>query len=728
MEKSKEKFNYDEFIQELTCQFDSLFESALRGNERISGLLTTEDIGVKKILQGNSKKISSIQRKISNILEIFANEKDEKEFEKDSIDINKEISDILAYIEKKIPGKKTVLETNLAPGLPLVSVNRKLFRKWFFWCIARLYRIAAVTHISAETFDDSGRVRLVIRPVQTSDTIGDVWKGIDWLCAERYFNTDRGQVKVSKDKGLSVIFGPLEKGSNGKEGIVDARHEGAKSIINKIRKGIDLPTLSPVATRIINMAIDDETSAREIAGVITVDPALTAKLLRVVNSPLYGLRKEITTLHQAISLLGMKAVRTLSLSISLVNTFPKKNSGGFNFDKFWEQSIASAIASKITAQKLKSEFFEEAFICGLTHNIGSLVLANFYPDEYGRIIDQHYNKGEDLISLEMELWDVNHAMVGYEAFTRWEMPKIFAETVLYHHEPEKVRNGNSQLELLTKIVYLSELVSQVFFEKDQGSHLDELKEAYKKLVDLDESNVDEIMMHVSNEILVVAKDFELEATQPADYAEILQSAVKKLELLNLDYEHMNRELTTAKEKAEGLTAQLRQAAKKLTEQATKDGLTGLYNHRFFYDMAVKEFSKAVRHKQPLCCLMIDLDLFKKVNDTYGHREGDKILRHAGKLFKSALRNGDIAARYGGEEFALLLPMTSLKEGAKAAERIRKTFEETQFTEKITKGKITISIGVSCLQKKNFKSHRDFIVAADKALYRAKHSGRNRVES
>ena len=143
---------------------------------------------------------------------------------------------------------------------------------------------------------------------------------------------------------------------------------------------------------------------------------------------------------------------------------------------------------------------------------------------------------------------------------------------------------------------------------------------------------------------------------------------------------------------------------------------------------MKEFSKAVRHKQPLCCIMIDLDFFKKVNDTYGHREGDKILRHAGKIFKSALRDGDIAARYGGEEFALLLPMTPLKEAATAAERIRKTVEETQFSEKIAKGKITISVGVTCLQKNNFKSHKDFIEAADKALYRAKHSGRNRVES
>ena len=727
MGKNKEQYKGGEFIQELTDRFDNSFKSVLRENRRVLGLITKEDLGVKKMLQIHSKKISGIQRQVNNVLEVFAHGKDEKVFARDSIDVNKEISDLLAYIEKNAPGKKTVQETDLASGLPPISVNRKLFRKWFFWCIARLYRNPAVTHMSAKTANDSGSVRIVIRPVHSSETIGDVWKGIDWLCAKLYFNSEQGLVKVTNDRDLSVTFAQLETESNGEKDILDVRHEEARSIISKIRSGIDLPTLSPVAIRIINMAMDDETSTREIADVVTVDPALTSRLLRVVNSSLYGLRKEITTIRQAVALLGMKAVRTLSLSISLVNTFPKKNSGGFDFDEFWEQAIASAIASRITAKKLKSKFFEEAFICGLTHNIGSLVLANFYPEEYDRIIDQHYNKGEDLVSLEMKSWGVNHAIVGYEAFTRWEMPKIFAETVLYHHEPEKAQNEAAPLGLLTKIVYLSDLVSRVLFEKDQGSHLDELKNAYKTMVDLDESSVDEIMRHVSQEILVVAKDFEVEAT-PVDYADILQSAVKKLELINLDYEQMNRELTTAKDKAEGLTVQLKKAAEKLAEQATRDGLTNLYNHRFFYDMVVKEFSNAVRYKQPLSCIMIDLDFFKKVNDTYGHREGDEVLRYAAKLFKSTLRDGDIAARYGGEEFALLLPVTPLEEAVKTAERIRKVVRETRFTEKISKGKITISVGVSCLQDNNLKSHKDFIEAADKALYRAKHSGRNRVES
>ena len=106
MEKSKKQSKDGELIQEFTYRMNSLFESALRESRRISGLLTTEDIRVKEILQVHSKKISNIQGKISNILEIFTYEKDEKEFEKDSIDINKEISVILAHIEKKSPGKR----------------------------------------------------------------------------------------------------------------------------------------------------------------------------------------------------------------------------------------------------------------------------------------------------------------------------------------------------------------------------------------------------------------------------------------------------------------------------------------------------------------------------------------------------------------------------------------------------------------------------------------------
>jgi len=152
-----------------------------------------------------------------------------------------------------------------------------------------------------------------------------------------------------------------------------------------------------------------------------------------------------------------------------------------------------------------------------------------------------------------------------------------------------------------------------------------------------------------------------------------------------------------------------------------DGLTGLYNHRHFQEQLEVEVKRAQRYDLALSLIMIDLDHFKEFNDTYGHLEGDSLLRKIAQILKSSLRETDLVARYGGEEFAVILPETD-KEGASiAAERVRKTVSEQTFGE--VGAKMTISLGVAsypddaCLRA-------DLIRQADEALYRAKREGRN----
>jgi diguanylate cyclase (GGDEF)-like protein len=165
---------------------------------------------------------------------------------------------------------------------------------------------------------------------------------------------------------------------------------------------------------------------------------------------------------------------------------------------------------------------------------------------------------------------------------------------------------------------------------------------------------------------------------------------------------------------------------KVNELATTDGLTGLNNRRSFFELAENEFDRFKRYKYPLSAFMIDIDHFKKVNDTYGHAIGDKVLVHLAQKLRDLLRNADIIGRYGGEEFVVLLPESNLEASTKVAERIRKTIEaETIKTDKFGDISITISIGVS-----NFTSKAEDLASvidnADKALYEAKKDGRNRV--
>ena len=169
--------------------------------------------------------------------------------------------------------------------------------------------------------------------------------------------------------------------------------------------------------------------------------------------------------------------------------------------------------------------------------------------------------------------------------------------------------------------------------------------------------------------------------------------------------------------------------KRTEKLAFTDPLTELFNHRYFQETLQHEFVRTNRYQKPLSLMIIDIDFFKKFNDTYGHLVGDKVLKHVAKIFKSSIREQiDTVARYGGEEFAVILPETSIEGAAKFAERIRSKVEESRIPEGDKLLSVTLSIGVACTLVTNCPKTSDLIESADQALYKAKASGRNQVQT
>lgn len=166
---------------------------------------------------------------------------------------------------------------------------------------------------------------------------------------------------------------------------------------------------------------------------------------------------------------------------------------------------------------------------------------------------------------------------------------------------------------------------------------------------------------------------------------------------------------------------------RLEKLAITDYLTGIYNIRYFYHRIIEEFSRSQRYDFPISCLMLDIDHFKKINDIYGHKTGDLVLREFAQLIKKHSRKSDVVARYGGEEFIMLLPQTSLEGALLEAERIRTSIDGHVFKSFKETRKLTISIGIASYPNKKIKSHDDLISCSDDALFNAKKSGRNKVE-
>jgi diguanylate cyclase (GGDEF)-like protein len=171
--------------------------------------------------------------------------------------------------------------------------------------------------------------------------------------------------------------------------------------------------------------------------------------------------------------------------------------------------------------------------------------------------------------------------------------------------------------------------------------------------------------------------------------------------------------------------ELRESEKRYKELSITDGLTNLYNSRHFYTILELEIKRAHRYRRALALLMIDIDDFKRFNDTYGHQAGDKVLAQTGTVIRSALRETDTGYRYGGEEFAVILPETVGPGAVQLAERIRKELAAMPISLKAkTNDHITASMGVSELQEKDELS--EFVKRADENLYAAKKEGKNRV--
>lgn len=195
-------------------------------------------------------------------------------------------------------------------------------------------------------------------------------------------------------------------------------------------------------------------------------------------------------------------------------------------------------------------------------------------------------------------------------------------------------------------------------------------------------------------------------------------------VLATSFNRMSHELADLYEELEQSHATMSEQAQQLRELSVRDGLTGLYNRRHFSEQAHQLFNQSIRYDKPLTVLLADIDHFKAINDTWGHSTGDRVLRRVAQALASGLRESDLLARYGGEEFVVMFPETGPEEAWRLAERLRQIIEQIDWQDLSDSMAVTLSLGLdSDIGRVSVDAMLD---AADRNLYRAKESGRNRV--
>ncbi len=236
-----------------------------------------------------------------------------------------------------------------------------------------------------------------------------------------------------------------------------------------------------------------------------------------------------------------------------------------------------------------------------------------------------------------------------------------------------------------------------------------------------------IMITGSTEEEHLRQAFEAGAT---DYIEKPFKGVELLARINAAL-RLKAEIDHRKKQAEELgqlAEQLRKANEQLRQLSFQDGLTGLYNRRYFDDFLAREFKRALRNQTSLALIMIDIDFFKSYNDRFGHQKGDECLRRIAATFALVIhRSHDLIARYGGEEFAVVLPETDIQGAMAVAENLRRRVEQLNLSHPGSPyGVVTISEGVAAAVPQAGDQAEKLLEAADAALYHAKRAGRNRV--
>ena len=453
-----------------------------------------------------------------------------------------------------------------------------------------------------------------------------------------------------------------------------------QALLERLKGSPQLPSLPAIALKAVELARKENVNISEIAELISNDAALSTKILKTVNSSFYGLPKQVSTISHALVILGLQAVKTLALGFSLLSNLKKGQTGDFDYLGFWRRSIYSAVSGKLLARKLGLVQQEEAFLAGLLGDIGILVMHRVIGPEYDAII-QHTNGDSDLlVRLCQAKFDLDHAAVGGMLTEFWQLPPVLSTPVRLHHDPAGLAQADAQIRPLAEAVYVAMICGEVFANAEPAKYIVRARTEMTQRFKFAPADVEAMLSEIGTSTKEAAKLFEVNLPDSRSYEDILADAQQAMMELTLQSQ---QQVQTIKKENEFLV-----------QKATTDPLTGIGNRAKFNEFFEEQFARAFKLQRPLAILMIDVDHFKKVNDTYGHQAGDEVLRRVGKLLKLAVRNIDLAARYGGEEFALVLTETESNAAAQMADEIRQALEAERISFEDKTIKVTCSVGVA----------------------------------
>lgn len=478
-----------------------------------------------------------------------------------------------------------------------------------------------------------------------------------------------------------------------------------------------LPTPPTAVLEIIRRADERDVDLSGIVTLIESEVSIAVQVLRMANSALYSPTNDITTIARAMTTLGLRTIRLLALTTALRALIPQ-DSNAVDTAEIRHRMVLNGALARRAAEVIDPKIRDEAFLAGLLTGIGPVVLADRSPDICEVLTDA--DRRWPSIEREREVLGFTSDEVTAGLITRWGLPTMFGDAIRQRNDD--ATDGDPSLVLCLKAGLLAE---QILTRRGAGVALSELRSMFERFANSSVDDVDRWLVEAEPVVAETAALMQFRIPRDVGYAELLVEASERMVALQ---NSMDQQFFGGRADA----GELARRNDELELEVATDSLTRLPNRRALDDrlseLLIESSSGSLVGGRGLGVLMLDIDRFKAVNDTWGHGVGDDILCLVGALLLRQTRGADFVARIGGEEFIMLIPETTQGDLRALAERIRLAVADLALP--LSGGDVvtvTVSIGGALVDDHPVvSSAREVLDLADEQLYAAKRRGRNRT--
>ncbi len=318
-------------------------------------------------------------------------------------------------------------------------------------------------------------------------------------------------------------------------------------------KPTDLPAPPQAAIQIMRACSKAEVDHTALTKLASSDPILTAELLRVVNSPYFGLSKEVTSIARAVTVLGQRALRNVALCVSVRDALKEDAIPGFDTSAFWEDAIRRAVSARILGS-MTSVDLDDCFTAGLLQDFGLLVMFFLQPAHASRWSELRAQDPDTRYGTEIAIFNTTHEKVGRMLALTWALPEDLVESMGHHHSNKSIPDDNH--DQLRKILQCSDWVAAVYNATDKGDIIDQCRKMLDDLLGLDSAQAEQVLTAIPDQANQAAEALGLRIEQQQDFDSIIREANVRLAEANLSYQELTWQLENALNERDRLQAEL----------------------------------------------------------------------------------------------------------------------------------------------------------------------------